>query len=176
MAVIKTTPGAILVAAKNILVTGLNISPSIVKISARKELPYFSGDQDFVLRLRLPIPEDGFVSGSGKYASVLKRVLTISIRTRLATDRSDSDERLLLDNNYGHLIREDQILRLFHLRILNDSSNNTLAIEPVRVTSATGDPDELPSYGKVKEEISQKQFCFSNLNFEIMYLMDVPNV
>ena len=176
MPVIKTTPGALLTAAKNIMVSGLNISPSLVKISSRKELPYFTGDQDFVLRLRLPIPEDGFVAGSGKYASVLRKVLTITIRTRLATDRSDSDERLLLDPTYGHLIREDQILRLFHLRILNDANSNTLAIEPIRVTSATGDPDELPSYGKVKEEVSQKQFCFSNMNFEILYIMDVPNV
>lgn len=176
MSVIKTTPGAILKAAKTILVSGLGIQDSLVKISARKELPYFTGDQDFVMRLRLPIPEDDFVSGSGRYASVLKRALTITIRTRLATDRSDSDERLLLDPSFGHLIREDQVLRLFHLRFLTDSSGNTLAIEPIRVTAATGDPDELPSYGKVKEDISQKQFCFSNLNFEVLYLMDVPNV
>lgn len=175
MPVIKTTPGAILNAAKGILVGELGISASLVKISARKELPYFTGDHDYVLRLRLPIPVDDFVTGSGKYASVLKRALTITIRTRLATDRSDSDERLLMDTTHGHLLREDQLLRLFHLRFLADGGGNLLTIEPIRVTAATGDPDELPSYGKVKEEISQKQFCFSNLNFEVLYMMDVPN-
>lgn len=175
---IKSSTGALIKAIKSLIVTELSLSPSKVLLVARSEIPNFTGDQDIIIRPGSPTPDDGFIQGSGRTASVVSRQIYIAIRTRFAVDISNSDERWLLDPTYGHLAREEQLINLLHLRWIKDASNNDLLIQPLRmtkpVTDFVGHSQEGYTRGS-NEKDSQKQYGISLLAFEAAYMLGVTS-
>lgn len=175
MAQVKTPIADILKSIKAAIQTSLNITNgALVKIVAREDLPSYSGDYDILIKANLPYPVEEFVSGAGRNASVVMRTITIVIRTRLGVDRSDSDERLLLDPLIGHLQREEKILQSLHLVFLKNTAGDTISIEPMRLSEPNAAWGEIAHYNKEDaEKSSQRQVARSFLNFEVKYIMDV---
>lgn len=175
---IKSSTGVLLKAIKSLIVTELRLTPEKVLLVARSDIPHFTGDQDIIIRPGSPTPDDGFIQGSGRNASVVSRQIYIAIRTRFGVDISNSDERWLLDPTFGHLAREEQIINLLHLRWLRDSSNNDLLVQPLRmtkpVTDFVGHSQEGYTRG-ANEKDSQKQYGISLLAFEATYMLGVTN-
>lgn len=175
MAQVKSPLVDILKSIKTLIKTSLSITnDSSVKIVARDDMPIYSGDFDILIKANLPFPVEEFVSGAGRTASVLLRTITIVIRTRLGVDRSDSDERALMDPVYGHLKREEQILNCLHLKFLYNTNGDTITAEPVRLSEPNAAWGEIAHYTKEDtEKSSQRQVSRSFLNFEVKYIMDV---
>jgi hypothetical protein len=172
---VKSPVADILKSIKTAIKTSLSITnDTVVKIVAREDLPVFSGDFDILIKANLPFPVEEFVSGAGRNASVVLRTVTIVIRTRLGVDRSDSDERLLLDPVFGHLLREEQILKCLHLKFLTNTAGDMISIEPMRLSEPNSAWGEIAHYNKEDSDKSaQRQMARSFLNFEVKYIMDV---
>ena len=178
MPLIKSNTGNILTAIKTLLVNELAVGSHKVLLVAKTIIPNFTGDQDFIIRPGSPTPEDGFVQGSGRLASVVQRQMYVAIRTRFGVDVSNSDERWLLDPTLGHLAREEQVINLLHLRRLKDSSGNDLLIEPMRMTQPIQDFVGHSQDGYTRggdEKDAQKQYGISILAFECRYMLGVTN-
>jgi len=175
MAQIKSPIADILKSIKTAIKTSLGITnDTIVKIVARDDIPIYGGDFDILVKANLPFPVEEFVSGAGRTASVLLRTITIVIRTRLGVDRSDTDERSLMDPVYGHLRREEQILNCLHLKFLYNTNGDMISAEPVRLAEPNAGWGEIAHYNKEDaEKSSQRQVSRSFLNFEVKYIMDV---
>lgn len=175
MAQIKSPISDILKSIKTAIKASLGITnDTIVKIVARDDIPIYGGDFDILIKANLPFPVEEFVSGAGRTASVLLRTITIVIRTRLAVDRSDTDERSLMDPVYGHLRREEQILNCLHLKFLYNTNGDMVSAEPVRLSEPNAGWGEIAHYNKEdSEKSSQRQVSRSFLNFEVKYIMDV---
>jgi hypothetical protein len=175
MAQVKSPIVDILKAIKTAIKTSLGITnETTVKIVARDDLPIYSGDFDVLIKANLPYPIEEFVSGAGRTASVVLRTITIVIRTRLGVDRSDTDERALMDPIYGHLRREEQILNCLHLKFLNNTNGDMISVEPVRLSEPNSAWGEIAHYNKEdSDKSSQRQVSRSFLNFEVKYIMDV---
>lgn len=175
MAQVKSPIAAILRSIKTAIKASLNITnDTVVKIVARDDLPVYSGDYDILIKANLPYPVEEYVSGSGRNASVVLRTITIVIRTRLGVDRSDSDERALMDPVYGHLVREEQILNCLHLKFLTNPNGDMISVEPMRLSEPNSAWGEIAHYNKEdSDKSSQRQISRSFLNFEVKYIMDV---
>lgn len=175
MAQVKSPIVDILKSIKTAIKASLGITnDTTVKIVARDDLPIYSGDFDVLIKANLPYPIEEFVSGAGRTASVVLRTITIVIRTRLGVDRSDTDERALMDPIYGHLRREEQILNCLHLKFLTNTNGDMISVEPVRLSEPNSAWGEIPHYNKEdSDKSSQRQVSRSFLNFEVKYIMDV---
>lgn len=178
MPLIKSNTGVILTSIKNLITYELGVGAHRVLIVAKTLIPNFTGDQDFIIRPGSPTPDEGFIAGSGRLASVVTRQMYIAIRTRFGVDTSNSDERWLLDPTLGHLAREEQVLNLLHLRRLKDSNSNDLLIEPMRMTQPIQDFVGHSQEGYTRggdEKDAQKQYGISILAFECKYMLGVTD-
>lgn len=178
MPLIKSNTGAILTCIKGLIVNELAVGAHKVLMVARTMIPNFTGDQDFIIRPGAPTPDDAFVSGSGRLASVVTRQMYVAIRTRFGVDASNSDERWLVDPTMGHLAREEQMINLLHLRWLKDSNGNDLLTEPMRMTQPIQDFVGHSQEGYTRggdEKDAQKQYGISVLAFECRYMLGVTS-
>src|SRR5262245_12861192 len=83
-----------LLTARLTAVTG--VPSNRVLLLQRQNTPHFQGDSDLLVRVGPPAPHEGYSSGAGKNAVILRRTLQVTPRVRLAVDQSDRDDYALL--------------------------------------------------------------------------------
>jgi hypothetical protein len=148
--------------ARLIAETGLD--PTRIYFSARnRKTVHMTADQDILLRVGRPNPDEGFVAGSGRVATVVRRLLTVTPRTRLITDMSDRDDLWLFDPNLGHIALEETIVDALNCWMPSDTMDNILLAEVLRW---------IPSEEPDREPNPDTQWGETILQFEMAYIFN----
>jgi hypothetical protein len=156
----------LLTAVKNQLSLKTGLGLNLIHAVARNQTPRFQGDQDILLRLLRPVPEEGFVSGSGRLATVVQRPLLVTLRSRSQTDPSDADDLWLTDPALGLLALEDRVLDALHLWWPTSPQGILLTTEPMRL--APSEPEQKPGEGAPAGDM---QWGETHLLFEMKYII-----
>jgi hypothetical protein len=162
----KTPVGPILTAIQAQIVLNTGLPPERVALLGRHQgPPAFQGDQDVWVQPGNLIPDPPQDQGSGRVAPVMRRIIVVAARTRLALDMSDRDDSLLTDLSLGHMYLEEAIansLQHFLPRAL-DATGDNLLWEPMRLVPYQEPTDPEAPQGPQWEE--------TRLAFEIAYVL-----
>jgi len=148
------------------------IYSDMIKISAKfnnAPSPKFTGDRDILIRIGSAKPIEGFVGGSGRIASFVKRHLEIVIRTRLQLDVSDREDEMLFNESYGHCIMEEFIIDRLQLFDPLSNTGSRLLMEPMRLDDNYGSAYSDPAQYSQGQDRATPAYGQSLLAFEIKY-------
>lgn len=135
----------------------------VLVLGRRQKTPTFNSPSDILLRSTPPVPLPEWQSGSGRIASVIRRVLTATLRVRSTLDRSDRDE-LWLTGASGMYALEDSLMNALEMYIPADASGNFLVYEPLRLVPTNEEENRSetdPAWGQ------------SVLSFSVFYASDL---
>jgi hypothetical protein len=140
-----------------------------VHIVAKKEIR-FQADKEIYIRPGAPVRDAIVADGSGRYAMLIRRPITIDIGCRCALDTINDGTVALCDTvqGLGLFQTEEQVLQLTDT-VLVDGANNALLWEPIRFIGG-GEPPVLSDDDEASIGMNQ-----STLVFEIAYMADLVN-
>jgi hypothetical protein len=125
--------------------------------------PQFQNDQDIVIYLGDPTPVEQEQEGAGRWFQVLKRPLTIQLRSRAWVDLSDRDSNFLLQTT-NHLTFEDTVVNALSEFYPTDSNGNLTTVEALHFS---------PSSKPMKPNKTQIDWYQSLMVFELVYQSNI---
>lgn len=144
------------------LVEQTGLDDHLVRVIAREALPpEFLGSQHIILRPRNPEPQQEWVEGAGRVATVIRRNLAVILRTPGLRDQSDQDTHWLSDATDGHFVLEEAIVDALQMYFPDSDNQDHLVIEPMRLVPSTAPSKEYPQWG------------ITDLEFSILYSLSL---
>jgi hypothetical protein len=157
---------SILTNVKAQLVASTGVTANRVLLLARDDTPHFQGDSDLLIRVGKPYPDEGFSTGAGRVAVVLRRPLQVTCRVRKSLDEGDRDDTALLSDT-GLIALEEAVVDALHIWVpVSAGSDDWNTVEPIHW---------LPSGTPVKETPTQQGWLRSDLVFEMRYTLPVSS-
>ncbi len=134
----------IVLAFRNHVATTLALSPNIIPIVVRKDVPNLNGDRDIIIRVRNFTADQ---SHTGRYDLRIRRLIDVTLRYRYAGDQVGNDLRWLTAEATGFLEFENAVLSAAHLFEPMDTPGNglPLMVQPMRILNGSDPTKEVKS-------------------------------
>jgi hypothetical protein len=163
--VVRSPFTAVLAAVKAQLTAVTGLPAFRVKaVMHGRRFPHFQADQDILVVIGPPVPDNPVTYGAGRVDFPVVRTLTVTPRVRMASDPSDSDDLLISDPARGLIALEEAVLNALHDFHPTDANNNLLTREPIHFSPSPPPSDDPPP---------DRTWASSPLNFEVAYVVAV---
>lgn len=126
---------------QRIIINAALDSTQVLVLGRRSAPPPLRGDRDILIRWSAPypIPEQG--TGHGRVWYATRRMVSVTVRVRLAVDISDENETWLSDETIGWSKLEDQIVDALDMYMPENSNGDLLVHQPIILIPSSPDPD-----------------------------------
>jgi hypothetical protein len=168
--VLRTPISTILLNIQSVVMANTGLGAEAVHIVAKKEIR-FQADKEIYIRPGTPVRDSVVADGSGRYALLIRRPITIDIGCRCALDTINDGTVALTDSTQGLglFTTEEQVLQMTDT-VLLDGSNNALLFEPIRFIGG-GEPPTQDMTDEAPLGMNQ-----STLVFEVAYMAALGNL
>lgn len=150
-----------LITAQLVTVTG--VTSNRVLLLQRGDTPTFQGDSDILVRVGPPQPVEGYSSGAGRNAVILRRPLQVTPRVRLAVDQSDRDDYHMTDAS-GLVALEEAVVDALHIWVPRNSTSDWLTQEPIHWA---------PGAAPIHQTPVSQSWLHTDLVFDMLYQLSV---
>jgi len=138
-----------------------------------RSVPHYQADQDILLWARLVAVDRSWADGSGRVATLLRRHLTVAVRTRLNIDPQSDDTSWITDATLGHYQLEESIPNAFEEWYPTDANGAPLTIEVLQMIDGS-EPSKPPSSARGAEQT--EDWGYTALRYELAYLLDLDQL
>ena len=156
----RTTPRAFLpvIVARLVTVTGLDSTRVVISVLEAEKVPLFAAFQDVIVRPVDEFPDTTVIDGAGRWENWRRRILQVSVRTRVQLDPAGQNLVQLTDASLGHLALEDAVMEA--LEIFNvPGDNDDVLTAPLR----TG------HFSKPEQMKQNPAWVVSTVEVEVLY-------
>lgn len=100
--------------------------------------PLADADNDLVVQVSGPVPDEPVVIGAGRVDTRITRHVTVTARTRCELDELSTAQVRLLDANLGHYALEEAVIDAMQMLDFQDKQGNQLLVQPIRLVPSQG--------------------------------------